>query len=162
MRSAVLAALAVLTLASPALTSPVLAAGDATYVNSRFGYAIDRPADWVAEAEAENGDGRVFHPRGSAVRAAVWGGYNALDESPAQIADRAAEDCHGAPLAYRVVKPALVAISCRTGGRILYQKTLIRGDVLTSLRFTYPAAEAARWEPVLKRMAASMRAATGN
>ncbi len=138
--------------------TPAQAATDNTYVNQRFGYVIDWPAGWVAEPEAENGDGRVFHPRGSkAVQASAWGGYNSLEQTPAQMLAMNAEDCHGAPLAYRVVKPKLVAFSCRVGADVLYQKTLIRGDVVTSFRMTYPAAEAARWEPVVQRMAGSMR-----
>jgi hypothetical protein len=160
MRLQALGAMALLTIAiAPARAAPG-AAIDNTYVNQRFGYVIDWPAGWVAEPEAENGDGRVFHPRGSKVQASAWGAYNSLEQTPAQMLAMNAEDCKGAPLAYRVVKPKLVAFSCRVGPDVLYQKTLIRGDVITSFRMTYPAAEAARWEPVVQRMAGSMRAGT--
>lgn len=131
-----------------------------TYVNARFGYVLTYPASLVAEREADNGDGRVFHPRdGGAGRVRVWAAYNALEESPDQIADQAVEECQGAPVAYRVAKAGLVAVSCAHGGEVFYQKTLIRGDVVTTLQVTYPAAERGAWEPMVKALAASLRPA---
>jgi len=40
-----------------------------------------------------------------------------------------------------VVKPALVAVSCRAGDHIVYQKSLVRGDIEITVRGEYPASE---------------------
>jgi hypothetical protein len=134
----------------------------ATYANARFGYTIEYPADLlVPQPEAENGDGRAFDTKTGKAQILVYGGYNALDESPAELANHAEKDCAGGHAQYRVVKPALVAVSCMTKDGILYQKTLIHGDTLTTLRAAYPARERGQWDAVVAAMARSMAAPPG-
>ena len=137
-------------------------AADAVYVNARFGYELSYPTDrLVAQPEASNGDGRRFRARDGSAEMAVWGGYNALEQSPAALARAVVDtDCGGRTPALRVARADLVAVSClKADGRIVYQKTLIHSDVLTTLRFDYPAAERATWDPVVKRVSASMKQA---
>ena len=134
-------------------------ASAATYANARFGYWIDYPADLIVPGrESDNGDGREFHAQGGTVRIATWGEYNALDQTPGQLAQVSEKDCQSGKIAYHVAKSRLVAFSCvMPGGRILYQKTLIGGDVLATVRFEYPSAERAKWDPVVNRVAGSLR-----
>ncbi len=138
------------------------AAGRATsYVNARFGYSIDYPADFLSpEREADNGDGRAFHARHGAGKVLVWGSYRDEDSeaTPAAIAQLNESDCAPGKITYEVAKPKLVAFSCmsRAGG-IIYQKTLVGRDVLRSVRFDYPDSERAAWEPVVKQVAGSLR-----
>ena len=121
-------------------------AGD--YTNSRFGYSITYPDGlFTPQPEAENGDGRHFLAHGADL--AVWGGYNALNQSPADIAGETLANCTGATAPYKLVKPTVVVVSCLTKGGVVYRKTYIRGDVLTSFELTYPAAERARWDAVI-------------
>ncbi|HTR87972.1 MAG TPA: hypothetical protein VMI56_26050 [Reyranella sp.] len=152
-------ALALAALASvPATGGPSLA----TYANSRFGYTVEYPADLlVPQEEAENGDGRAFEARHGRAQILVYGGYNALNESPAELAGRAETDCAGHHAQYRVAKPNLVAISCTTTDGILYQKTMIRGDTLTTLRAAYPSSERKVWDGVVARMSRSLVPAPG-
>lgn len=148
-------------LAGLALLATTAATGDlATYVNQRFGYSIRYPADlFVAVREADNGDGRAFHARRGGPRFLVWAAYNALGRTPADLAAEASRDCPRHRADYRVVKPRLVAVSCVGGdGRVIYQKTLIRGDVLTTFRMTYPSAERSRWDAVLAQISGSLTA----
>ena len=129
----------------------------ATYANARFGYTVEYPSSLlVPQGEPENGDGQAFNAKTGTAKILVYGGYNALSESPVELAQRAENDCasHRAP--YRVVKPKLVAISCVTGENILYQKTMIEGDTLTTLRATYPAAERKVWDDVVAAMSRSL------
>jgi hypothetical protein len=135
------------------------AADAATYANARFGYWIDYPADLVMPGrESDNGDGREFHAQRGTAKMAAWGGYNALDQSPAQIARDYEKDCRGGKIAYQVAKLGLAAFSCTTPrGRVIYQKTLIGGDVLATVRFDYPVAERATWDRVVNRVASSLR-----
>jgi hypothetical protein len=132
----------------------------ATYANARFGYTIAYPANlFRAEPEAENGDGRKFRARHGAANFSVWAGYNALEQTPAEIAAEAGAACLHQPPVYRIVKAMLVAVSCETADGIFYRKTLIRGDVLTSFEMTYPASERARWDSVLAKISGSLTAA---
>jgi hypothetical protein len=128
------------------------------YGNARFNYWVDYPASLVAGPEPANGDGRAFTLRsGRPGSISISGMYNASDETTAQIADEAAQDC-GAPVAYRLVKPRLAAISCVQGARIHYRKTvLMDDDVLVTLAADYPRADAAVWDRIVAQMSASMR-----
>ena len=144
MRIPAATAIAVVLLATPAL------AGD--YTNSRFGYSITYPDGlFTPQPEAENGDGRHFLAQGGA-DLAVWGGYNALDQSPADIAGETLANCTGAAAPYKLVKPTVVVVSCLTKDGVVYRKTYIRGDVLTSFELTYPAADRARWDAVIGKL----------
>jgi hypothetical protein len=140
-------------------------ANAATYVNVRYGYSVSYPADLlVAERESDAGDGRRFHAREGTAKAAVWAGWRAYDEfdrSPEAVARLAASDCAGGKVAYRLVKPTLVALSCVTpDGKVLYSKTLIAKDRLTTVTFEYPLAERKRWDPVVARVAGSLHQGT--
>jgi hypothetical protein len=134
----------------------------ATYTNDRFGFVIVYRSDLLLpQPEAENGDGRAFNAKSGKAQILVYGGYNALSESPSELATRAESDCTGHRAQYRVVKPKLVAISCITAGGILYQKTMIVNDTLTTLRATYPANERKTWDGVIAAMSRSLVPAPG-
>lgn len=146
-----------------AFLAPLTPANAATYTNVRYGYWLSYPADlMVAEREADAGDGRSFRARQGTATMAVWATWNlhdgAVDQSPEGVAREAASDCVRGPIPYRVVKPSLVAVSCITPrGHVIYQKTLINKEVLTSVRFEYPNSENARWDDVVKHVAASLQ-----
>jgi hypothetical protein len=149
-----------LAFAALASMSGSAAATTESYANSRFGYTVEYPADLlVPQGEPENGDGQAFDAKKGAAKILVYGSYNALNESPAELAQRAETDCTGHRAQYRVVKPSLVAVSCTTADGIIYQKTLIRGDTLTTLRATYPVGERKVWDGVVTRMSRSLAAA---
>jgi hypothetical protein len=146
---------AVLSAALPAAAAPTH-----TYLNTRFGYSIAYPADLKPEPESENGDGRVFHSADGLVEARVWGAYNAENDSVSKLADTAATDCTSKPT-YRRIARTFFAVSCRAGSKILYEKTLIHGDQLSTFEITYPAADHARWDAVVTAMAGSLRGPWG-
>jgi len=125
----------------------------ATYQNDRLGYSIRYPAPLLKPVGGST-DGQAFAAvsgdAGFRVFAAPLAG-----RSPQQLADEAQRACPGKP-DYRVVKPALVAVSCETGGHIIYQKSLLRGGLQITVRGEYPARERARWDPVVTSIARSM------
>ncbi len=43
----------------------------------------------------------------------------------------------------------MVAISCEAGAKIIYQKTLLRDGLATTLTATYPTSEKAIWDPIV-------------
>src|SRR5690348_10551026 len=78
-----------------------------SYTNARFGYTLIYPNDrFTPQPEAENGDGRHFTARSGAADLAVWGAYNALEQTPDDIAAQTTTDCTATP--YRLVKPTVV------------------------------------------------------
>lgn len=158
MKRTPLAALAII--ACVAATTVVAADAMTPYGNARFSYFVSYPARlFTAGPESDNSDGRVFKAKGSSAEIRVWGAYNALDQSPAQMAAEIEADCLSRPAAYRVAKAKLVAVSCdMAGGTVLYEKHLIHGDTVIALRITYPASESTRWKPVVERVSASLRA----
>ena len=134
----------------------------ATYANARFGYSVTYPDDLlIPEREADNSDGRAFHVRHGAARMSVWGAYRdeASEGTPDAIARLYQADCGGGKITYKIVKPRLVAFSCVTpAGQIIYQKTLIGGDVLRWVRFDYPYSDRAAWDTVVRQVSSSLRA----
>jgi hypothetical protein len=62
-------------------------------------------------------------------------------------------------MTYKVVKPRLIAFSCvTTAGRTIYQKTIVNGDILRSVRFDYQYSDRSVWDQVVSRVSASLRA----
>jgi hypothetical protein len=132
----------------------------AVYHNARYGYWISYPADlFEAEPESSDGDGRRFHALRGGAYFVVWASYNSLQQTPADIAAEASQDCLPKSAPYRVMKVTLVAVSCEAKNGIYYRKTLIRGDVLTSFEMTYPSEERAVWDPVVTKISGSLTAA---
>lgn len=150
---AILSMLFALGLATTAIAQPV-----GHYVNTRFHYSVDYPTDLLRpNEEAPNGDGRSFAvllPTRADVR--IWGGYNVQNRRPADFARDMDETCGGRP-GYRVVRPDLVAASCRVGQTIHYRKTLIRGDRTVTLSAQYLVGDRARLDRAVQVMANSLR-----
>jgi hypothetical protein len=140
-------------------------ADGATYANARFGFTIQYPRDlFPSLTESDNSDGATFHTQQAGVSLLAWGSYNALDQTPADIAQEAKQDCRtDQPVPYQVARANLVAVSClTTSGDIFYRKTLIHGDVLTSVQMTYPAADRGYWDPICAAISGSLHAGEGS
>lgn len=129
-----------------------------TYGNARFGYVLAYPASLLPQPEADNGDGRHFLSADGQVDLAVWAGYNVLEETPAALAADAEKRC-GDAAAYKVVKAALVTVSCIVGQNVYYHKTVIRGDTLTTFELTYPVTKKSLWDRVVQTLSKSLQPA---
>jgi hypothetical protein len=133
-----------------------------TYVNARFGYSVSYPAHkLVAQRVSANGDGRTFRAKSGRATMSVFGGnwLKNLYPTPQALARSYEADCGAGKVTYQVAKPQLVAFSCITpAGGVIYQKTLIGGGALRSVRFDYPLAEQKAWDPVVSQVAASLQA----
>src|ERR1700744_2349576 len=85
----------------PAPALAVAADAMTPYSNARFGYAVSYPAaQFTAQPESGNGDGRAFKAKGSSAQILVWGAYNALNQTPSQMAAEIEADCLTRPAAY--------------------------------------------------------------
>ncbi len=129
-----------------------------TYTNREFGYSIRYPSNLLRPATTATPEGQTFAPvvghAGFRVYAARLNG-----QSPQDLADAAQTICPGGRPSYRVAKARLIAISCRAGDHILYQKSLLRGDLEVTVRAGYPAKERWIWDRVVTSIADSMSAA---
>jgi hypothetical protein len=129
-----------------------------TYANQQFGYSIRYPSSLLQPVASREPEGQAF--------AAVAGhaGFRVFatrlnGRSPQELADQAQAICPGGRPMYRVAKSRLVAISCKAGDHIIYQKSLLRGNLAITVRGEYPAAERVTWDPVVTSIARSMSAA---
>ncbi len=140
----------------------IVPAGDgwSTYVNDRFGAAIDFPtAKFVPLAPPDNGDGRTFESPGGEVRFLVFGQYNALGLGLAElIADDVANGGYRA-VTYQRKGAGWYVLSGYKGSDIFYRKVLLLdgGDGLHVFEITYPRGLKAAFDPIVVRMAASLR-----
>lgn len=132
----------------------------ATYANVRYGYTIDYPGDLLVPGkEADNSDGLVFSAKSGKAKVAVWGRYNANEDTPAQLLHgEERSPCAGTQASYEISKRNFVAFSCQTPkNEIVYEKMIIHGDTLVAVQFTYPAQEQSIWSPAIKQMTDSLR-----
>ena len=125
------------------------------YVNARYRYAICYPAVLKAQAEAPNGDGRVFRAADGGTLT-VFGRNDVLNggidatakEVAADLAGRGGRTTYAAGHGnWRVVSGADRA------GTIFYGKVLQRGDQLAIFQLRYPKT-ANRYQSIAARMGA--------
>jgi hypothetical protein len=140
------------------------------YTNVRFAFRVCYP-NWLRPGRvSDNGDGRVFTDN-SGVELRVWGSYGTLvlingleaesDEAPpatvlSQAADYEAKSL--SDVAYRTVRHNWYVLSGTSKGKVVYLKTLAADDRWISLRLVYPAAAARKWNPLVGRMGACLKA----
>lgn len=128
------------------------------YTNERFGASIEYPAALFPDPaeHSTNGDGiRLSNARSRAVLS-VWGSNNALDQTPYLAI--CMSGCPGET--YRLDRPSVAVSSGLTDGRIYYEKCIANGRSAESFhcfRLEYPASDKASFDPVLARMAKSLR-----
>ncbi len=135
-----------------------LCAEMATYVNQRFGFAIDYPQNLLTpQGEATNGDGQRFVSRDGQAELLAYGAYNALEQSlDALLKSDAGRN--GRRTTYKTGHADWFVISgYEPDGRIFYQKTMLRGDTLYSFELTYPQLQKDQYNPLTGRIGKSFR-----
>jgi hypothetical protein len=134
------------------------------YQNSRFGYALDVPPDFLGQGESQNGDGQVFVAGNGTRVLYVWGGYVAEESFEAAMTtamDYASDD--GWRLQYQRVTPDWASYSGLRNGIMLYSRViaLCAGTQFAAFALEYPERDVRAMEPVIERLAGSL-AATGS
>ena len=130
-----------------------------TYRNSRFNYSISYPASLVPQGEAANGDGQVFRSPDSTTELRVWASHNTLNQTLAAAYEQAIADFEqgGGSVSYKVRRGNFFVVSGTQSGKIVYQKTLLRGDVFKAFIFAYPVGAKSTYDPVTTRIAGSFK-----
>jgi hypothetical protein len=132
-----------------------------SYHNTRFGTVADYPATWTMGAAPENNDGRVF--RSPDQRASVTiSGIFALSPRAEEFAGRL-KPSDGETITYSKQQGDWLVTSGTKGDRIFYRKQILtcKDTVWNDLDIEYPAADKAKYDPLVAHMAASLRAGSG-
>ncbi|WP_269929591.1 hypothetical protein [Aminobacter sp. HY435] len=143
------AAVLLLAIAAPAAAKPFI------YTNARFGTSVTFPAEvFTGKAdEPANGDGLTWlAPDGASL--AAYGSYNALEQTPEQLADFSSE---GLDVSFRKVGKNWVVLSGRDGANIFYQRFEYgRNGVIHAFLLKYPATAKAKYDPLVRSIAESL------
>lgn len=147
----------------PAAASPASGADWPVYGNPRYGYEMCYdPRLFTPQTEAKAGDGRRFTGKYGA-ELLVFAQYDAAESGLAQWVEQQAAYYTGknGHITHRVIHPGLAEVVGDDGhGRRFFNRTLKRpGPVETFLtvQLSYPAAESARFEPVVQKLAGCLK-----
>ncbi len=128
-----------------------------TYTNPRFGTSIDYPA-FLFEAlpPPENGDGRTFKSKDGRAEFLIFGSHNALEQTVKELfADQLMSDTYEAILE-KALQNNEYFLKARSNGKIIAQKVILdAAGVFHTFKLSYPEAESAQYDLILKRMVVS-------
>lgn len=123
-----------------------------TYTNARYGYSISYPSNLlIPQGEADNGDGQAFLSKDGAAEMRVYGSQDlggGLAESY-----RAAQA--GKEVSYKTMKGNWFVVSGRDGGKIFYQKTMLKGGALKTFSIEYDESRKSTYDAITARIARS-------
>lgn len=145
-------ALAVLALSAPALAQ-------ATYGNARYGYFLDIPPGFSRVEESGNGDGGRSSSKDGNATLVVWGSYLADRTFGHEIAWRADQDrADGWDVTYQKEQRGWAVWSGAKDGRIFYARAVpLCAGAVAYVRLEYAKADAKAFDPLVSRMAKSLR-----
>jgi hypothetical protein len=133
------------------------------YRNARFGTSVDVPGIFmIADPAPANGDGRIFKSRdGAELR--VFGSHSATtvaeDFATYRIwmLDRLQKD--GVAVTYKAQGKGWLVASGTEGREIVYVKVIEGCDATHEIRMTYPSLSRRIYDPLVGRLAHSLRCA---
>ena len=131
-----------------------------TYQNARYNYAIAYPSTLAPQGESDNGDGQAFRSHDGTVELRVWGSHNISNQTLKEAyAEAIAEigSTGGGYAKYKFLGRDFFVVSGPQGGRIIYQKTIFRGDVIKTFRIEYPMASQATYDAITARVSRSFK-----
>ncbi len=129
-----------------------------TYANERLPFSIVVPAShFYALPAPPAGDGAVFVALDGSAEIRVWGAYNVLEQSLAELQQQALGEHTGDRVTYRRQGSDWFVISGFSGQSIFYEKVILRADIVAGFVMTYPAAGRALFDQLLGSIAAGFR-----
>jgi len=132
------------------------------YHNPRFGVSARIPPGWTENRPGPaNGDGAAFtspDKRGTISVSGIFSVSPIADE----FAERAKPD-DGGVIAYSQRGPNWIIASWTKGDQIIYRKSIFACNtgVWNDLDIEYPVADKARYDSIVKQVAASLKASKG-
>ena len=146
--------IAVIVLCAVLAASPALSGEFGVYSNARFGYSIAYPLFLVPGGESDNGDGQGFFSEDGQSRLLVFAGFNVLETPLAEEYASALSDMHR-KVTYKVLKKDRFVVSGYEGGRIFYQKTVLKRDTYFTFDLLYPEERRQEFDALIKPIADS-------
>jgi hypothetical protein len=123
-----------------------------TYTNARYGYSIAYPSNLlIPQGEADNGDGQAFRSRNGAAEMRVYGSQ----DMGGGLTGAYSEAQEGKDVSYKIIKRNWFVVSGRDGGKIFYQKTMMKGGVLKTFFIEYEESQKDTYDAVTARIARS-------
>jgi hypothetical protein len=124
-----------------------------TYSNARFGYSISYPANiLIPQGEPDNGDGQIFRSNDGHAEMRVFGRYNVQNETLKSAFNAAQE---GKSVTYKLLRGNFYVVSGHAGGKIFYEKTMLKGDTFKTFMIEYDEADASTYDAITARVARS-------
>jgi serine/threonine-protein kinase len=134
-----------------------------TYFNSRFGTSITYPARFTPGRAPDADDGLSFTADDGG-KLAVWGSLNALEHDlPGLEAFLRENPKENEKITYRAAGKNWLVLSGTRGDRLFYTRYVLshRNGVENAFEISYPATLAARYDPIVARIAKSLKAGRG-
>jgi hypothetical protein len=135
-------------------------AGYRRYHNARFGYSISYPVKiLIPQGEAANGDGQKFLSRDGRTEILVYGSHNVFDQTLQQVYQKelSRTEHPNRLVTYQVLKADWFVVSGIEGGRVFYQKTLLRGGVFKTFRIEYDERQKGTFDSITATISRSFR-----
>lgn len=143
-----------------------------TYHNARFDYRVLYPTFLIMEPPPENNDGRQFHSSDGKILFAVWGSYNALEQSLKDKYDERLQMLKddGEQVDYKVLKDTFYVISYGSGRQISYERCAVSRErraegakpaAFSSFQFVYDSVHKNRMDKVIAKVSPSLSGPSG-
>ncbi|CAN7626981.1 hypothetical protein LJR030_001653 [Rhizobium sp. LjRoot30] len=144
------------------LAAPALADDQPDYVNSRFGFGIDLPPDFIVIHES-NGDGMRLASPDRKTLLSVFG-TNLLDKSlEDEVRERIdMQEKNGWQISYKKISPGSASFSGSRDGRILYVRAVALCDGAAGFAWLeYDKAALKKHDPLVRQLVKTLHPAEG-
>ncbi|EDY18186.1 conserved hypothetical protein [Chthoniobacter flavus Ellin428] len=125
------------------------------YVNLRFGFKMSYPAELVASAEPENGDGREYHTKNKEFSVTAYGHY-LVDATLNSLWEDDLKE-FGRHITYKRKAANWYVVSGVKDGTEFYRKVHTKGDNCAVLHFTYSQVKAREYDPWVEKIVKSFK-----
>lgn len=123
-----------------------------TYTNARYNYSISYPSNLlVPQGEADNGDGQAFLSKDGSAEMRVYGSQDLGGGLRQSFLEAQA----GKEVSYKTMKGNWFVVSGRSGGKIFYQKTMLKGGALKTFTIEYDESQRSTYDAATARIARS-------
>jgi hypothetical protein len=123
-----------------------------TYTNARYGYSISYPSNLlVPQGEADNGDGQAFLSKDGSAEMRVYGSQ----DLGGGLAESYREAQAGKEVSYKTMSGNWFVVSGHDGGKIFYQKTMLRKGAFKTFIIQYDESRKSTYDAVTARIARS-------
>ncbi len=142
------------------------------YTNSRFNYSVLYPTFLTPQPPPENNDGRQFESSDGKIIMAVWGGYNALDESLKGRYEQRLQQLQddGEHVDYKLLRETFFVISFAHDRQISYERCAVSREqrakdakpaAFSNLQIIYDSYHKNRMDKVIAKVSPSLTGPSG-